>query len=205
MPWANSVIARLHPRPKLAVRSRVKPRERPKAYRCIHEEIGGAAPRMTFLLIVLALIVVAALLLAVELLRPEPVSEQGLAELNQSLAGGRDYERMTLLFKEDISANRGPQMREHLRQLRGDYLTAWTVCRLLGPISRERDTTIKLFLRWWGFHWLFASVWLKTYGGHSIQTACEVERLLAMSGGLRGRATALMQLDAGFATSGSQA
>ena len=38
-------------------------------------------PSMTVFFAVLALIVVAALALAVELLRPEPVTEQGLAEL----------------------------------------------------------------------------------------------------------------------------
>lgn len=160
---------------------------------------------MTVLLIVLALIILAALVLAVELLRPEPVSEQGLAELNQSLAGGRDHGQILLLFKEDLSADRGPQMREHLSRLRGDFLTAWTVCRLLGPISRERDTTVKQYSYWWNFHWLYLSVWIKTYGGHRSQAARQVQRLLAVSSGLRDRATALMQLDAGLATGGSRA
>lgn len=160
---------------------------------------------MPVLLIVLALVVAAALALAVKLLRPEPVSEQGLAGLNQSLAGGRDYEQLPRVLEENLSSDRGPLMRKQLKRLRGDFLTAWAVCRLLGPISQELDPGPGLFLYWLRFHWLFAAVWVKTYGGHRAKAAVQVNRLLAVFDVLRRRATSLMQFDAGLAAGGSRA
>lgn len=160
---------------------------------------------MTVLLIVLTLIVVAALVLAVELLRPEPVSEQGLADLNQSLTGGRDYDELARLFEERPTKDSGTLMRVHLKSLRGDFLTALAVCRLLTPIKPEPDPTPRLFRCWLSFHWLFAAVWVQTYSGHNAQTAGQVRRLLTVFDHLRQRATALMQLDARLTTSTSQA
>lgn len=127
---------------------------------------------------------------AVKLLRPEPVSEQGLADLNRSLAGGRDYERMEPLFEESLSAEQGPVMRRYLKRLRGDFLTAWAVCRLLEPIGLEADPRPGLFRCWLSFHGLFAVIWVKTYMDQSRQTAGQVNRLLAVFGGLRRRAHA---------------
>lgn len=160
---------------------------------------------MTVLLIVLAFIVAAALVLAAALLQAEPVSEQGLADLNESLAGGRDYEQMARLFEEDLAADRGPLVRQHLKRLRGDFLTAWAVCRLLGLIGRGADPAPRLFRCWLKFHWLFAAVWVKSYGGHRTRAAGQVNRLLAVFGILRRRAASLMQLDAGTPASGSRA
>lgn len=160
---------------------------------------------MTVVVVVLSFIVVAALVLAVELLRPEPVSEQGLADLNRSLAGGRDYEQLARLFEQSLSPDLGRLTRKHLKRLRGDFLTAWAVCRLLGPISQERDPTPRLFRCWVSFHWLFAAVWVKSYWGRSAEAASQANRLLDVLGALRRRAAALMQLDARLAASGSRA
>ncbi|MDA0207281.1 MAG: hypothetical protein O3A53_12950 [Acidobacteria bacterium] len=106
---------------------------------------------MTVLLVVLALIVVAALLLAAELLRSEPVSEQGIADLNQALTPGRNYEPLVRLLTERdsylveklpggdrcLAKDRGRLMRMYLKKLRSDFLIAWVVCRVLVPISQE--------------------------------------------------------------------
>lgn len=160
---------------------------------------------MTVLVLVLALIVVAALAFAVKLLRPEAVSEQGLADLNRSLARGRDYEQMGSLFEERLPAEQGPVMRRYLKRLRGDFLTAWAVCRLLGPISQEADPAPGLFRCWLSFHGLFAVLWVKTYIDQSPHTDGQFNRLLAVFGDLRRRAAALMQLDAGIAAGPSGA
>lgn len=167
---------------------------------------------MTVLLVVLALIVVAALVLAVELLRPEPVSEQGLADLNQALAPGRDYEQMVRLFEDrdyrpagkPLAVEQGPLMREYLKKLRGDFITASAVCRLLAPISQEPDSAPRLFRRWLSFHRLFVVVWVTTYGGQSSLAVGQVQTLLATFCDLRQRATALMQLDAGVGANSSR-
>ena len=167
---------------------------------------------MTVLLAVLALIVVAALVLAVELLRPEPVSEQGLADLNQALTPGRDYEQMVRLFEDrdyrpaekPLEAGQGPLMREYLKKLRGDFITAWAVCRLLAPISQEPDPAPKLFRRWLSFHRLFAVIWVKTYAGRSSQAVVQVQALLGAFRDLRQRAAALMQVDAGLSANASR-
>lgn len=161
---------------------------------------------MTVLLVVLALIVVAALVLAVELLRPEPVSEQGLADLNQALTPGRDYEQMVRLFEDRDyrpaeslqSVDHGPLMREYLKKLRGDFITALSVCRLLAPISHQPDPAPRLLRRWLSFHRLFAVIWVKTYAGQSVHAVQQVQLLLAMFCDLRQRAAALMQLDVGL-------
>lgn len=174
---------------------------------------------MTILLVVLVLIVVAALVLAVELLRPEPVSEQGLAELNQALSSGRDYEPMMRLFEERdfrtiehlpsgskrLSQKRGHVMRLYLKRLRADFLTAWAVCRLLAPISQEPDPVLTLFRYWLSFHGLFAMVWLKTYTGQNSHAVSQVNHLVAAFGDLRLGATQLMQLDADLVASASRA
>jgi hypothetical protein len=160
---------------------------------------------MSALLIVLALIVLSAFVLAVELLRPEPVSEQGLADLNQSLTGGRDYERMPSLFEENLSADRGRLMRQHLKQLRGDFLTAWAVCRLLAPISRDANPAPRLLYCWLRFHWLFATVWARTYWGSRAPAVSQANRLLTVLANLRRRAAALMHRDAALAANGSRA
>ena len=174
---------------------------------------------MTVLLVVLALVVVAALLLATELLRSEPVSEQGIAHLNQALTPGRDYEPLVRLFVERdsypveqlpggagcLSKDRGRLMRMFLKRLRGDFLIAWVVCRLLAPISQEPDPMWKLFRHWLRFHWLFAKVWVTTYAGQSVQALSQVNRLVAAFDDLRLRASALMQLDAGLGVCASRA
>lgn len=174
---------------------------------------------MTVLLVVLALIVVAALVLAVELLRPEPVSEQGLADLNHALTSGRDYEPLLRLFEDPDyfpveqlpggsacgPQDRGRLMRTYLRRLRGDFLTAWAVCRLLAPISQERDPRRKLFRYWLSFHWLLVRVWVTTYVGQSAPAASQVQRLTAVFGDLRQWASALRQLDAGLGVGASRA
>jgi len=168
---------------------------------------------MTVLVAVLALIVVASLVLAVELLRPEPVSEQGLADLNQALTPGRDYEPLVRLFADRdfrpaepkrLSADQGPLMREYLKRLRGDFITAWAVCRLLAPISQEQGPAPRLFRRWFIFHWRFAVVWVKIYAGQRSQALSQVNLLLAAFRDLRQRATALMQLDAGLGANASR-
>ena len=138
----------------------------------------------------------AALALAVELLRPEPVTEQGLADLNQTLTPGRDYEQLVPLFEERLSTDGRLLTRKQLKRLRRDFLTAWAVCRLLGPISQKADPAPRLFRGWLSFHWLFAVVWVKTYLGQSPQTANQIGQLVAVFGDLRRRAAALMQLDA---------
>jgi hypothetical protein len=173
---------------------------------------------MTLLLALLVLIVVAALVLAVELLRPEPVSEQGLAELNQALSSGRDYEPMMRLFAERdfrtvaemprgakrLARQRGRVMRLYLKGLRGDFLKAWALCRLLAPISQEADPVLKLFRNWLSFHGLFALVWLKTYTGHNSQAVSQVNHLVTAFGELRQGAATLMQLDAELVASASR-
>ncbi len=159
---------------------------------------------MAVLLVVLALVVVAALVLAVELLRPEPVSEQGLADLDQALTPGREYEHLAPLFEERLSKDQGPLIRKQLKRLRGDFLTAWAVCRLLAPISQEADSAPRLFRCWLSFHWLFVAVWVKTYAGGSPRAVSQVHRLLVSFGDLRQRASALMQLDAGLAANASR-
>jgi hypothetical protein len=166
---------------------------------------------MSALLVVLALIVVAALLLAVELLRPEPVSERRIADLSQALTPGRDYEPMVRLFEERaycpveqlpsgaarLSKDRGRVMRMYLKRFRGDFLTAWGACRQLAPISKEPNPTRKLFLYWLRFHWLFARVWVATYAGQRVQAVGKVNRLVAAFGDIQQWASALTQIDAG--------
>jgi hypothetical protein len=161
---------------------------------------------MTVLFIVLGFIFLAASVLAVELLRPEPVSEQGLADLNQALLPGRDYEQMVRLCDDSafLPVDRGSLMRKSLKRLRGDFLAAWAVCRLLAPISQAADPAPRLFLGWLRFHWLFAAVWVKTHAGLRSQAVSEVIQLLAILGDLRRRAAGLMQLDAGAAANGSR-
>jgi hypothetical protein len=104
-----------------------------------------------------------------------------------------------------LAIDQGPLMRKYLKGLRGDFLTAWAVCRLLGPISRERDSSRRLFRCWLSFHWLFAALWVKTYASRSTQAVSQVNRLLDALGDLRGRATALMQVDAGLVANASRA
>jgi hypothetical protein len=167
---------------------------------------------MTVLLVVLTLIVVAALALAVELLRSEPVLEQGLADLTQALAPGRDYEPMVRLFEgrdcvldgvAGLPQDRGRAIRMHLKRLRGDFLTAWAVCRLLAPIGQEPAPMRKLFRHWLSFHWLFVRVWTATYTGQGGQVVSQVQRLVTASGVLRQWAGALMRLDAGVSAGGA--
>jgi hypothetical protein len=169
---------------------------------------------MTVLLVLLALVLLAALVLAVELLRPEPVSEQGLADLNQALMSGQDYEPLVRLFVDrdacpDAAArtpqNRGRAMRMHLNRLRGDFLTAWAVCRLLAPICQEPNPMRRLFRYWLSFHWLFVGVWITTYSGQSAQAADRVRRLVTAFGDLRQWASALMQSDTGLGVGAGRA
>jgi hypothetical protein len=160
---------------------------------------------MSILFAVLALIVVAALALAVELLRPQYVSEQGLADLNQTLTRGHAYEQLASLFEEPLSTDRGLPTRKQLKKLRRDFFTAWAVCRLLGPMRQEADPTSRLFRSWLSFHWLFAAVWVKTYLGHSPPTVSQIERIVAAFGDQRQRAAALMRLDAKLAVGGGRA
>lgn len=147
------------------------------------------------LFVVLALIVVAALALAVELLRPQPVTEQGLADLNRLLRAGRN---------QRLATDPGPPTRRQLRKLRRDFLTAWAVCRLLGPIDRKSHSTSRLLRSWLGFHWPFTMAWIRTYLGQGAPTAGQLERLAASFDEQRQRAAALMQIDAKLAGGAEQ-
>ena len=168
---------------------------------------------MTLLLVLLALILLAALVLAVELLRPELVSEQGLADLNEALISGQDYEPLVRLFDDRdgpdgascAPKDRGRAIRIHLNRLRGDFLTAWAVCRLLAPICQEPNPMRKLFRHWLSFHWLFLRVWITAYSGQSAQAANRARRLVAAFGELRQWASALMQFDTALGVGGSRA
>jgi hypothetical protein len=142
---------------------------------------------MTVFFAVLALIVVAALALAVELLRPEPVTEQGLADLNQALRTGRDH---------GLTLNSGPPTRKQLRRLRAEFAIAWAVCRLLGTIEQRANATPGLWRSWLRFHWLLAVVWMRTHLFGSSATTSHIHRLVAAFGDQRERAAALMQIDA---------
>jgi hypothetical protein len=101
--------------------------------------------------------------------------------------------------------DRGRLMRMYLKRLRGDFLTAWVVCRLLAPVSQEPDPMRKLFRYWLSFHWLFVRVWVTTYAGQSAQAAGQVHRLAAVFGDLRQWASALRQLDASLGIGASRA
>lgn len=174
---------------------------------------------MIMLLIVLVLIVLAAMVLAVELLRPLPVAEEGLVELSQSLADGRNYEPMTRLFDlrdvhtvnpldrgaKRLARQRAVVMRLYLKQLRGDFLMAWAICRLLAPVSQESDTVIKLFRSWIKFHSLLGLVWMRTYVGHSASSVDQVRTLVAAFGDLREGATQLLGLESDLAAASSGA
>lgn len=168
---------------------------------------------MTMVLIVLVLIVLAALVLAVELLRPVPVSEDALNHLSESLADGRTYEPMTRLFAardvhtvetldggaKRLARQRAEVMRLYLKQLRRDFLMAWAVCRLLAPVSQEADPVVKLFRHWIKFHSLLGMVWLQTYLGHSAGAVDQVKTLVAAFGDLRAGASQLLEVDAELA------
>ncbi len=150
---------------------------------------------MTVFFAVLALIVVAALALAVELLRPEPVTEQGLADLNRALKSGRDH---------GLSTNSGQPTRKQLSKLRADFVTAWAVCRLLRPTGQKADPALGLCRSWLSFHWLLAVVWINThlFGGSTASN--HIHRLVAVFGDQREQAAALMQINAEAATSADQ-
>lgn len=144
----------------------------------------------------LALIVVAALALAVALLRTERVSEQGLADLNRVLTAGRAHEHPGRLVEERLAPDQGLPTRKQLKQLRRDFVTAWAVCRVLGPIDQAAAPARGTCGSWLSFHRPFAALWLKTYLGRSSHAASQMDRLIALFGDQRQRAAELMQIDA---------
>ena len=142
---------------------------------------------MTIFFAVLALIVVAALALAVELLRPEPVTAQGLADLHRALRAGWDH---------GLAMNLGRPTRKQLRKLRADFAIAWAVCRQLGPMKQRANTGPGLCGSWLRFHWLLAVVWIKSHLFGSSATTNHIHRLVAAFGAQRQQAAELMQIEA---------
>ncbi len=170
------------------------------------------------LLAILALVVVAALVLALELLRPQATATDDLSGLSQSLAEGRDFEPMLRLFEDrdfetvadlpggrkKLTRVRGQIARMYLRELRGDFLRAWAICRLLAPISEDADPVIKLFRQWLSFHQLFALVWVRSLGGTAASPA-QARALVAAFSELRKGAVNLLEQDSALVAAASQA
>ncbi len=173
---------------------------------------------MMMLLIILALVVAAALVLALELLRPQATPTDDLTGLSQALAQGRDFEPMLRLFEDrdfetvadlpggrkKLAKSRGRAARMYLRQLRGDFLQAWAICRLLAPISEDADPVVKLFRQWLSFHGLYALCWVRSLGGPAASPA-QARALVAAFSALREGAANLLEQDADLVAAASRA
>jgi len=126
---------------------------------------------MTIVILILGLILLGGAAMAWELLRlnraePETIDPHAWANPLRE----ESYRPMVRLFaRADLDAvadrpdlaeklveSRKRTMRLFLRQLRGDFMRAWTICRLLTPVSDDPTYAFSLIRQLLVFHGLFA-------------------------------------------------
>jgi hypothetical protein len=162
---------------------------------------------MTFTLIILTVTFLAAVWIAVDLLRP------GAARSLQTHAGGEGNPQVSgsydpvsrLLDKEDFAAvaehadladrlrnSRDATMRLYLRQIRGEFLQVWDVCRLLAPISPDPAFASRLTRQYWSFHVAYVSVYAQCLLPAMMPASSAADRLVSALSDLREQARDLL-------------
>lgn len=164
---------------------------------------------MTAVLLVLALIVLAGGVLAFELLHIDRRAPELLdfAAWQSRLGRPPAYASMVRLFSrsdadllretpelfEKLKSNRRKAMRLYLADIRADFQRAFTVCRLLTPVSNDADLTSRLLKSWVQFHLLYAGLQVRGSLGYSTPLVKESKVMLEAVEGLRREAHLLLQ------------
>ena len=94
---------------------------------------------------------------------------------------------------EKLVASRKKAMRLFLNQLRGDFMRAWTICRLLTPVSDDPTFAFSLVRRLLVFHGLFAMTQIRCLWAFRSPIEVDVAPLVDSFSQLRQGAAQLLQ------------
>lgn len=149
---------------------------------------------MIVVYLILGLIVSTGVVLAVEMLRlgratpkfvdPETIRGQLTKPFNYEAMGRLFSPEDARLTRADprlyrrFRAERKKTMRLFLRQLRGDFVEAWSICRLLTPVSGDHDFAAMLMRRWLSFHLCYSLMTVGCALGLDWRVEGEVRKLV---------------------------
>lgn len=163
---------------------------------------------MTGFATILILILVVGIALAVELLKMArtAASPADPTSLHRAIERLGEYRPMQRLFSEadlrkvegfpeleaDLRQHRRRAMRLYLGSLRRDFMTVWSACRLLAPVSDDPNFVMNLVRNLAQFHFLVAALRLRCAVGHWSAVDADLSRLTDALSGMRDQAAGLL-------------
>jgi hypothetical protein len=169
---------------------------------------------MTFIVLVLLFTLGFGILLAAELLRSRrdeedaPYSDLGSRPLSFEPLGRLMDQRDIGLVKDNpdltrkLASNRRRVVLAYLRELRHEFMRAFSICRLLAPVSPDPNFIATLTSACVSFHVAYFTLYVSCVTGMSINVE-RVSKLVQPLDEMRSRASALLDMDAALGAASS--
>ncbi len=169
---------------------------------------------MTFIVLVLLFTFGFGILLAAELLRSRrgeedaPYSDFGARPLSFAPLGRLMDQRDIALVKDNpdltrkFASNRRRVVLAYLRELRHEFMRAFSICRLLAPVSPDPNFIATAARACASFHVAYFMLYVSCATGLSIN-AERLAKLVHPLDEMRSRASALLDMDAALVTASS--